>query len=1680
MDVNGDGRADAAGLGSGLNDEHLRVALGNGNGGFAVPVRLAASRMRLTGDFNADGRVDFVDRIGGSVATTVGVLLNACGQPEANLSVTLADSGDPVAEGAVVTLTATVTNNATIAVTDVRLSANMSASPAGSLTVSPLDASCVLQSDGRYLCALGSLPGGASRTVEFQATPGSGGTINTIVDVTSAQADPNPSDSTDTETTTVNAIGRDIAVTNTNNAGPGSLAQAIADSNRDATDVDRIVFNIPGGAQQSIALTSALPQIAVPTIIDGTTQPGFVNIPVIELNGAGIASPGTPGLQVTGGGTTIRALAINRFPGDGIQISGPGGNVVTGSYIGLDLSGTVDLGNGGNGVAVSGSNNNLIGGSGLGNVISGNTLDGVRLNVGSTLNAVQGNYIGLDRFGNNAIPNNAGVFISNAPGNTVGGVQAGAGNVISGNAGFGILVANGASTTNIQGNVIGLNASGTSERGNSEDGIRILNSSAAVIGGTTTAARNVVSANNQAGIALNGSTTTGAQIRGNYIGVTSDGGIDAGNSTSGIAVENGANGNTIGGTGAGAGNLISGNDGHGIQIVNVSNTIVQGNRIGTDDLATTNIDNAGNGVAITDGSNNTIGGSSASARNIISGNAGAGVNVTASVGTASGNVVQNNHIGTNGSSTTSIRNVLSGVFVNGATNTQVVGNVLSGNQQNGVRIFGGTATGTQINGNRIGTDTFGTGLVPNGFDGIRLDSTVGVVIGTPAAADRNLIGGNAQHGVGLYGGATGTLIKGNTIGGPGSPNHTGNSLDGVQINNGSNNTIGGTVAAEANIISFNGRHGVVVLAGTGNSIQQNVITNNDGLGIDLANNGVTANDAGDGDTGPNNLQNFPVLTAAPGGVQVEFNGLPNTAYRFEFFASPACDTSGNGEGATFLSAATFAVDANGSVVFSGPADPGLFVTATATDPANNTSEFSACVLTDGPGLMPGEHLWTGAADTNWSNAANWNPAGVPTVTEHARIPASAPRQPLLTADTTITHLFLEPGAVLEDSGFTLTVLGNVNNGGVVDTDVLLAGQGTVTGFFDGDLESSGNYTATGTVIVSDGLEVIDGTFSIGSAVVYADDFETEGNGRLIMDNAAGVLQAADAMFRGGVSTLTAGTIFVTEDFDQQSLTSPQSFVATAPHAVIFAGGEDQEIEIESAEAVFGDVFFQKSLGSIVLRSDVRVSGTLHAALGLPAQFVGTGQLISANSLNVSGGLFDNVRLSAGPGNIALDYVTFSNMAPAAIQLTIAHPGSALPITFGNIRFLTPPTTGGYIWAVDTAPADGVPLVINLDGAQPLDGSAFTVGTGALVNWTSQRIKLALVGTESVAVGTTATLRVTLPSPAPAGGAVVSVISLFSTALSVASPGEISIPAGQSVGEIQVSALQPGTVSVFATSPDYVPGGLTIPVGYLLTVPAAVKVGVGLEKQATVSLTSATSGGLFVEHPQLGSGGRAGLEFPIQHRTGVRPGVHPGWHHRGGLLGTGRRHRDSDVHGNGAERAASHELSGDRPAGDSDRKPATQHCRDGRQRAVHRVDGRGDSGRKLARGAAARSWLQPGHLHGLELHRRRCPARHAGWQRAEQGGQHRVRRADLTLDAGSRRDRVRSALTGSDDRDGDESRIPDDDGRQRDGSCDQRTERRISARRCDQSADRRVHRQWPKRRAHRQRQRHWARRLADGE
>src|SRR5262245_27348494 len=134
-----------------------------------------------------------------------------------------------------------------------------------------------------------------------------------------------------------------------------------------------------------------------------------------------------------------------------------------------------------------------------------------------------------------------------------------------------------------------------------------------------------------------------------------------------------------------------------------------------------------------------------------------------------------------------------------------------------------------------------------------------------------------------------------------------------------------------------------------NRIQANSIHSNGGLGIDLGGDGFTLNDALDADAGPNGLQNFPVIiSSTPGATTTifgRFHSKPNTSYTLDFYASAAADPSGFGEGQRYLGAATVTTDANGdvhyfTVVVSGATAAGEVISATATDPDGNTSEFS--------------------------------------------------------------------------------------------------------------------------------------------------------------------------------------------------------------------------------------------------------------------------------------------------------------------------------------------------------------------------------------------------------------------------------------------------------------------------------------------------------------------------------------------------------------------------------------------------------------------------------------------------------------------------------------------------------------------------------------------------------------------
>ena len=300
-----------------------------------------------------------------------------------------------------------------------------------------------------------------------------------------------------------------------------------------------------------------------------------------------------------------------------------------------------------------------------------------------------------------------------------------------------------------------------------------------------------------------------------------------------------------------------------------------------------------------------------------------------------------------------------GLFIVAGSST-VRGLVINRFGESGVRVdLNGN---NSVEGNFIGTNVTGNAAFSN-LRGLWLGSANNKAGGTTSDAS-NLISGNTTNaGVFIIGdAATGNLVQGNYIGTDAAGNDDLGNDTGVFLTFGvsgdtigaTGNTIGGTVDGAGNTIAFNGFAGVVVFSGTGNAILGNSISANtgaSGLGIELIDpfHGVTPNDARDEDTGANNLQNFPVVTSAIGGstrIEGTLNSTPNTQFRLELFSNSACDPSGFGEGETFLGFTDVTTDGSGNASFtvtlSTSVAAGQSITATATDPDGNTSEFSQC------------------------------------------------------------------------------------------------------------------------------------------------------------------------------------------------------------------------------------------------------------------------------------------------------------------------------------------------------------------------------------------------------------------------------------------------------------------------------------------------------------------------------------------------------------------------------------------------------------------------------------------------------------------------------------------------------------------------------------------------------------------
>jgi hypothetical protein len=552
-------------------------------------------------------------------------------------------------------------------------------------------------------------------------------------------------------------------VTNTNDSGAGSLRTAIEYANSNPGP-DTITFNIPGDGPHIIQPASPLPDITDVVTIDGLTQPGascdsWPPDLKVEIQGR---------LTVDGDNSTIRGLVINT---GGLWISASG-TLVQCNFLGTDITGTIAKNND-NGVVLSFSTDTLIGGIGQGtrNLISGNGGSGILSLEGAASGiTIQNNYIGVDVTGQTALGNTlVGVWLNSSNNVQIGGTEAGAGNVISGN-GVGIRVGHQNVPSfevvgSIQGNFVGTNAAGTAAIPNNHG--MFIGDASMVVGGAEPGARNIISGNTNVGIDVFTLLTLTRPV---------------------------------------------------------NQTVVQGNYIGTDVTGTQAVPN------------------------------GFGAHV--------GNRVDFRQ------------------------------NVVSGNLGNGVNVDGEDSRLTE---NLIGVTADGLQPLGNGGDGIAI-----------------------------------SLLSSTRMG--------------VQVVNGT--------------IAYNQGNGVVV---TGESASRNahispaVITNNGKLGIDLGGDGVTPNDLGDVDGGPNKLQNYPVITRAIAGttlVEGFIHTTPNSLLSIGIFMGD-CDDSGFGEGALRTGSVSVTTDSQGNGNFSTPVvfplQPGQFVTAmvTAGDlPGGNSdifsSEFSAC------------------------------------------------------------------------------------------------------------------------------------------------------------------------------------------------------------------------------------------------------------------------------------------------------------------------------------------------------------------------------------------------------------------------------------------------------------------------------------------------------------------------------------------------------------------------------------------------------------------------------------------------------------------------------------------------------------------------------------------------------------------
>lgn len=589
-----------------------------------------------------------------------------------------------------------------------------------------------------------------------------------------------------------------ITVTNLADSGPGSLRAALTAANADSSSlfVD-IKFSVVG----AIRLSSDLPTVTKAVHIDATSAPGYsvAGHPVVELDFNNHA-----GLNFSGGssGSTLLGLALGNAAGNGLTLNAS--NItINKNYIGLHADGSA-FGNSGDGVFISPlSSNNKIGdnptaASGfIGNVISGNAGNGVSLH-GSYGNVLVDNHIGTNVSGAAALANglNGILLTDGAGGNIIGGAafvdtSTGAvndptghlgtttpvfvvpplGNLVSGNAGNGILITNNAQNNVLKGNFVGTTADGNSAIGNGLNGVFIENSSNNSLIGSefvnnSFAYYNVVSGNGGNGLRV--SNSNNVTVQGDFFGIGANNATVVANGQNGILVDGGSQNVQVGG-GIPLGNVAAGNGLNGIYVTDTASGFTSFNTFCGIFAFQGAAPNGNDGILI-----DSTGGNNLIRTNVCSGNGNNGIEIA---GNASGVTVDPNIVGLNTTGTTSLANGANGLLITDTAHGNTVGgflasiipqNTFSGNNGYGVAITGAAYDNSVIN-SAVGFDVFEIAPIPNQAGGVLLATSgthnlIGGVTTDPNEPQSNYIGGNRGNGVDFTSDSSGNQLVNNLIG----------------------------------------------------------------------------------------------------------------------------------------------------------------------------------------------------------------------------------------------------------------------------------------------------------------------------------------------------------------------------------------------------------------------------------------------------------------------------------------------------------------------------------------------------------------------------------------------------------------------------------------------------------------------------------------------------------------------------------------------------------------------------------------------------------------------------------------------------------------------------------------------------------------------------------------------------